>query len=81
MRLFEDFLKNVTLLSFSQPTADIASEIYADLSNKGKPISSCDVLIGATAIENKLPIVAEDKHFKHIDDLRCGLKRKKWVMA
>jgi tRNA(fMet)-specific endonuclease VapC len=75
IRAFEDFIKSVRLLSFTQRTADIASKIFAELKNDGKPISSCDVLIGATAIESDLPIVSEDNHFTHIS----GIKREKWI--
>lgn len=75
MRAFEEFIKIIKLLSFTQQTADIASKIFAELKNGGNPISSCDVLIGATAIEGNLPIVAEDKHFSHISDI----KREKWM--
>jgi predicted nucleic acid-binding protein len=77
MDQFEKLIKSIKLLSFAQPTADIASKIYADLNNIGKPISSCDYLIGATALENDLPIVTEDGHFDHID----GIKREKWRRA
>ena len=67
-------MKSITMLSFTQQTADVASKIYADLKNSGRQISSCDVLIGATAIEKNLPVVAEDKHFNHISDVI----REKW---
>lgn len=71
---FEKFIKQLKVLSFTQQTADIASEIFAKLKSEGKPISSCDVLIGATAIEKNLPIIAEDRHFDYID----GIRHEKW---
>jgi len=74
MKSFENLIKNLKLLSFTQQTADIASKIHADLKNKGKPISQCDVLIGAAAIEKELPIVSEDGHFSHIE----GIAHEKW---
>ncbi len=73
---FEIFIKTLKILSFTQQTADIASEIFAKLKSKGTPISSCDVLIGATAIEKDLLVISEDGHFDYIE----GIKREKWNM-
>ncbi len=74
---FDEFVKRLTLLSFTYKTANIASTIWAELKRNRKNISSCDVLIGATAIEKDLPVVANDKHFDYITDI----KRENWSIS
>lgn len=74
MQTFENFIRTIKILPFTQPMADIASEIFADLTSRGENVSPCDVLIGATAIEQNLPIVSEDRDFDRIG----GIKREKW---
>jgi len=76
MKKFEDVIRSIKLIDFTQQTADIASKIYAELKISGKPISACDYLIGATALEKGLPIVAEDGHFGHINGIKHEIWRK-----
>lgn len=48
-----------------------AADIYADLYKRGLLIMDADILIAATALENKLPIVTNNEsHFNRITDLQ-----------
>ncbi|MFM6310887.1 MAG: PIN domain-containing protein, partial [Dolichospermum sp.] len=47
-----------------------ASEIYADLTNKGKIIQDADILIAATAIIHNLVLVSHDSDLTRVKDLQ-----------
>ena len=48
-----------------------AADIYADLKKTGRLIGDADILIAATALENKLPVVTNNEsHFNRIADLQ-----------
>lgn len=58
---FERFLTKVTILSLDALAIfDRASEIYAELRGRGKPIQDADIWIAATAIERGLTVVSND---------------------
>ncbi|HOJ93508.1 MAG TPA: PIN domain-containing protein [Dictyoglomaceae bacterium] len=48
---------------------DKASEIYAFLKQKGRPISDADILIGASVLTKNYICVSNDKDFSEIDGL------------
>ncbi len=47
-----------------------ASEIHADLTNKGKIIQDADILIAATAIIHNLVLVSHDSDLTRVKDLQ-----------
>ncbi|MFM7365142.1 MAG: type II toxin-antitoxin system VapC family toxin [Cuspidothrix sp.] len=47
-----------------------ASEIYADLTNRGKIIQDADILIAATAIIHDLILVSHDSDLTRVKDLQ-----------
>lgn len=56
-------------LPFSDAAAQRAAHIEADLTERGEKINLADVLIAATALEARAPLIATDSHFDRIDDL------------
>ena len=62
-KLIEEIQKNITVLPIFSSLKMYAKE-KARLEKKGKPIDNFDILIGATAIVNKLIMVTNNtKHF------------------
>lgn len=62
-------------INLSTEIIDRASEIYGDLYKRGQLIGDADILIAATALENKLTIVTNNEnHFNRI----AGLKITNW---
>lgn len=47
-----------------------ASEIYADLKQKGQLIQDADILIAAIALLKNLTVITNDKHFFRIPNLK-----------
>ncbi|MCP4656082.1 MAG: type II toxin-antitoxin system VapC family toxin [bacterium] len=55
-----------------------ASEIYAKLKSRGELIDDMDILIAATALENRLILVTENAdHFQRITDIKVESWRAK----
>jgi tRNA(fMet)-specific endonuclease VapC len=54
-----------------------ASEIHADLTNKGKIIQDADILIAATAIVHNLVLVSHDSDLTRVNDLQL----ENWLMS
>ncbi len=52
-----------------------ASEIYADLKRKGRPIQDADILIAATAIAHNLILVSDDSDMLRVQ----GLTVENWL--
>jgi len=63
------YLEKAVVLGCSMETADHYGEIKLALRRAGTPIPDNDMWIAATALEYKLPIVTNDKHFTYIDGL------------
>jgi|LQYC01.1.fsa_nt_gi tRNA(fMet)-specific endonuclease VapC len=57
------------LLRISEVTANAYARTRLGLKKKGKPIPENDIWIAAACIENKLPLLSNDAHFKEIDHL------------
>ena len=69
-KLFEDFLKAVTLLPLDSAAANCSAEIMMELNRKGTPIGGYDILIGGTALASGLTLVTSNvKEFKRINNL------------
>jgi tRNA(fMet)-specific endonuclease VapC len=66
-------LKKVTsryqLLSLDEETTAVYGNIKTALRRKGKPIPENDIWIAAIAIQNDIPLVTRDNHFKEIENL------------
>lgn len=66
-------LKKITglyqALSLDEETTIVYGNIKSALRKKGKPIPENDIWIAAIAVQNDLPLVTRDNHFKEIDDL------------
>lgn len=54
-----------------------ASEIHADLTNKGKIIQDADILIAATAIVHNLVLVSHDSDLTRVNDLQL----ENWLIS
>ncbi|BAZ78942.1 type II toxin-antitoxin system VapC family toxin [Sphaerospermopsis kisseleviana CS-549] len=54
-----------------------ASEIHADLTNKGKIIQDADILIAATAIVHNLILVSHDSDLTRVNDLQL----ENWLIS
>ena len=67
---FLAFCDDHEILPITDDVIHKAAAIYGDLHRKGQMIGDADILIGATAIFNQLPILTlNTKHFKVIDGL------------
>jgi tRNA(fMet)-specific endonuclease VapC len=64
-----EYLENVIVLGCSMDTADHYGKIKLALRHAGTPIPDNDMWIAGTALEYRLPIVTNDKHFTYIDGL------------
>jgi len=56
-------------LSLDEETTIVYGNIKSALRKKGKPIPENDIWIAAIAVQNDLPLVTRDNHFKEIDEL------------
>ncbi len=60
----------IKIIDFDLETAKLSSEIYRKLRDKHKLIEFRDILIGATAVKNDMPIsTLNKKHFVRIEGL------------
>ena len=68
---FEDFVKNNSVIHFSESSARISGDIFADLRTRGINIGASDLLIAGIAIENNLALITNNlKHYSSINDLQ-----------
>ena len=69
-RIARDVLPRVSILPIHEAEAIRAGDLLASLESMGKPIGLEDVLIGATALENRLAVVTRNtRHFRQIPGL------------
>jgi predicted nucleic acid-binding protein len=65
-------LKPFRILPFEDATSVYAARIRRNLRKKGTPIGDMDILIAATALHARLPLVTHNLvHFGRIPDLEC----------
>jgi tRNA(fMet)-specific endonuclease VapC len=63
--------ENLRVIAFDKSCSDSAIEIYLELLKSNKMIDIADILIGATAIANDIPLATLNlKHFKRIKGLK-----------
>ena len=68
---FEKFLKKYQVLLLDDMAIfQKASEIYADLKQRGLPIQDADIFIAATAIIHNLIVVSHDSDLLRIKELK-----------
>jgi tRNA(fMet)-specific endonuclease VapC len=56
------------ILTLDEETTSIYGVIKSNLRKKGKPIPENDIWIAAIAIQNDIPLVTRDAHFKEIEE-------------
>ena len=68
---FQQFCQNYPILFLDDMRIfEKASEIHADLTNRGKIIQDADILIAATAIIHDLILVSHDSDLTRVKDLQ-----------
>lgn len=67
---WNSFFEQLTVLPFVSGTSQIAVKIAKEIKQNGMQLDIPDLLIGATALENNLPIATfNSKHFKLIEGI------------
>jgi tRNA(fMet)-specific endonuclease VapC len=70
LRIFNEICRRFRVLLLDDLRIfDMASEIYADLKQKGKLIKDADILIASTALVYEITLVSDDSDFLRIDNL------------
>jgi tRNA(fMet)-specific endonuclease VapC len=70
LRIFNEICRRFRILLLDDIRIfDMASEIYADLKQKGKLIKDADILIASTALVYEITLVSDDSDFIRIDNL------------
>ena len=72
-RRYEEWLTKNLLYAEIQPVSEITASHYAEIRNRlktnGTPIAANDIWIAATALELKLPLLSNARHFDLIPEL------------
>jgi len=69
LKLVHDLVSELATLELDTSVVDIASELYSELSGKGKMIGEFDILIAATCIASNQALVTNDSDFDNIANL------------
>ena len=65
-----NFLDTLKVLQLDKGSALLASDIGAKLAKSGRMLHPMDLMIGAIALRNRMPLVTNNvKHFSRIDGL------------
>lgn len=76
--LFQQFCQDYPILFLDDLRIfEKASEIHADLTNRGKIIQDADILIAATAIIHNLVLVSHDSDLTRVKDLQL----ENWLIS
>jgi tRNA(fMet)-specific endonuclease VapC len=79
LHVFLTTLPQMEVLSFEQPTAELAGRIAGDLERTGQPIGTADSMIAATAIEHGLELATGNTvHYQRIQQLGYPLILVNW---
>ena len=62
-------IQRAKILNITEATANIYAKTRMNLKKKGKPIPENDLWIASVCIEQKIPFISLDGHFKVIDNL------------
>ena len=72
-------LKSMEILPLDVAAAELAGNIHADLTKRGRPIGLADVLIAAIAIQNSLTLcTGNTAHFAFVQDAGYRLAVEDW---
>jgi tRNA(fMet)-specific endonuclease VapC len=75
-RLLENFLRPLTILTFTSDDAAAYAEVRAKLERAGTPIGPLDTLIAAQAVARKLTLVSNnEREFRRV----AGLRLDNWA--
>ena len=66
----EAFAMFFPVLVCDAKTANFYGHIKSDLKSRGTPIPEDDIWIAAIAMQHKLRVVTNDKHFRNIEELQ-----------
>jgi predicted nucleic acid-binding protein len=67
---FDDFCLRCVVLPVNREVFDCASELWGNGRRRGKPSADADLIIAATALVNRLPLVTSNtRHFEWIEGL------------
>lgn len=77
LKIYEEIFDSTIILPIDSQVAKEYSKIFFQLRKDGKPISTNDIWIAATAKTHKLVIVTNDKHFDFIK----GIKVENWSVV
>lgn len=70
LTLLESFCNQNTILDIDQPVIDLASDLWAVLSQRGLPIGDSDPILAATALHHGLAVATRNfSHFSRIPGL------------
>ncbi len=69
LKLVRDLLSELRILDFDQKCVNLSSDIYSDLSKKGKLVGEFDILIAAICIAAHQSLVTNDEDFEKITNL------------
>ena len=69
-----EFVKESSVLSCDEFTAEHYGQIKNELKKKGRPLPENDIWIAAIALQHNLTIATRDQHFKEID----GVAIEEW---
>lgn len=69
LTLFMDFAQNCVILNIDRDVALRYARVRKNLRARGEPIPENDIWIAAICIENNVPILTRDSHFKQVDGL------------
>ncbi len=77
LKVFDAICRRLGILLLdSRAIFDRASEIYADLKQRGKPIGDADILIAAIALTGNLIVVSDNtRHFSRV----AGIVVENWL--
>jgi tRNA(fMet)-specific endonuclease VapC len=65
----ETFLSATTVIEVNRTIVEVFAKIRSDLRKKGRLIDNLDILIAATAVAEKLILIAADRDFAVIEGL------------
>jgi len=74
-RSMRDFLREITVLPWTEATGDVYGTLRAEMRLAGKSLSPLDLLIAAHALEAGATLVTGDAAFRHVP----GLSVEDWT--
>lgn len=69
LKIVTDLLSELVILELDKSSVEVASQIYLDLSRRGKLVGEFDIIIAATCIVGNHALVTNDNDFDQIRGL------------